>query len=324
MSNAKIARILVPVDLGPTSEELLRYGLAWADFFDSELHVLHVVSYHLPPPGVAAVGLDERAVNDWVGDARTSLANLIATLPIDAARVHTAVRVGRPGGEIEAYATEHRTDLIIMASRRRGSIARAALGSVAEQVVRRAPCPVITVPPDVKIPHWIGAVDTILLPVDLGETTPTAMTYARGLAGMLGSALHVMHVVAPPWERQLTYLPPATVVGQMERLTGVRAEGADPTGSVKSIVRVGDAATSIEDYAEAIHAGLIVMATHGRSTFAQIVLSSVTRALLAHAACPVLTLNARVCRDHARIAWPSPEPRASALPVPAQGPATAA
>jgi nucleotide-binding universal stress UspA family protein len=295
---SKIARILVPVDLSPTSEELLRYGIAWADFFESELHVLHVASCILPPPGVASVGLDPRAVNDWVGDARTSLTNLIASLPVDAARVRTAVRVGRPGGEIEEYATDHHADLIIMASRRRRSVARAALGSVAEQVVRRAPCPVITVPPDVKIPHWLGAIESLLLPVDLGETSPTAMTYARELATKLGAGLQVIHVVAPPWERQLTYLPSAAVVAQMERLTGVRAEGTDATGCVRSTIRVGDAATRIEDYAEDNHAGLIVMATHGRSTFAQIVLSSVTRTLLVHAPCPVLTLNARVCREH--------------------------
>ncbi len=292
-----ISRILVPVDLGPFSEELLRYGIAWADFFECELHVLHVASCLLPPAGVASVGLDARAVaGDWVRDARVSLDRLIAALPIEASRVRAAVRVGRPGAEIETYAADHHADLIVMASRRHGTVARATLGSVAEQVVRKAPCPVITVPPDVKIPHWLGAIESIVLPVDLGETSPMAMTCARELAGSLGAILHVIHVVAPPWERQLTYLPPTGIVQQMEHLTGVRVEGTDATGGVRSTIRVGDAETRIEDYAEDVHAGLIVMATHGRSTFAQIVLGGVTHKLLAHALCPVLTLNAHVCR----------------------------
>lgn len=299
---SKISRILVPIDLGPTSEELIRYAIAWADFFESELHVLHVVSVKLPPPGVAAVGLNVHAVTDWVDDARHSLDRLIASLPVDAARVRTAVRVGRPGAQIKAYAAEHHADLVVMASRRRGRIARAALGSVAEQVVRKAPCPVITVPPEVNVPHWLGGVETMLLPVDLSETTPAAMRYARELARDLGAALHVIHVAVPPWESQLTYLPSSAVVSKMERLTGQRAEGTDPTGCVRSTIRVGDPATKIEDYAEEVHAGLIVMATHSRTTFAGIVLGGVTRKLLAHACCPVLTLNARACRQKASVA----------------------
>src|SRR5690242_11838953 len=251
----KISRVLVPVDLGPTSEELIRYGIAWADFFESELHVLHVASVVLPPPGVASVGLNVHAVTDWVDDAQHSLDRLIASLPIDAARVRTAVRVGRPGARIEAYADEHHADLIVMASRRQGKIARATLGSVAEQVVRTAPCPVITVPPEVKVPHWLGGVETMILPVDLSETSPGAMRYARELATDLGAALHVIHVAVPPWESQLTYLPSSAVIGRMERLTGARVEGADPTGCVRSTVRVGDPATKIEDYAEDVHAG---------------------------------------------------------------------
>jgi nucleotide-binding universal stress UspA family protein len=294
---SKISRILVPVDSGPMSEELLRYGIAWADFFDSELHVLHVTSCLLPPPGVASVGLHPNAViGDWVRESKCALDGLIGGLPIERTRVRTAVRVGSPGGEIERYAAEQRIDLIVMASRRRGTVAR-ALGSVAEQVVRKAPCPVITVPPEVKIPHWLGAIEAMVLPVDLGETSETALAYARELATALGSVLHVLHVATPPWERQLTYLPSAAVITDMERLTGIRAESTDATGNLRSTIRVGDAATRIEDYVEEHHAGLIVMATHGRSTFAQIVLSGVTRKLLAHATCPVLTLNARVCRQ---------------------------
>jgi nucleotide-binding universal stress UspA family protein len=294
-----ISRILVPVDSGPMSEDLLRYGIAWADFFESELHVLHVASCMLPPPGVASVGLHpSAAVGDWVREAKCALDGLIAGLPIEPTRVRTAVRVGSPGGEIERYATERHIDLIVMASRRRGSVARVALGSVAEQVVRKAPCPVITVPPDVKIPHWLGAIETMVLPVDLGETSATALAYARELANALGSVLHVIHVAAPPWERQLTYLPSTADAKEMERLTGVRAEGTDATGNLRSAIRVGDAEATIEDYAEDVHAGLIVMATHGRSTFAQIVLGGVTRKLLARASCPVLTLNAHVCRQH--------------------------
>jgi nucleotide-binding universal stress UspA family protein len=127
------------------------------------------------------------------------------------------------------------------------------------------------------------------------------VAYARELAGDLGSILHVIHVVAPPWERQLTYIPPAAVVAGMERLTGAHTEGTDGPGRVVSTIRVGDAAPKITDYAESVNASLIVMATHGRSAFAQIVLGGVTQRLLADAKCPVLTLNGQVCRRMERV-----------------------
>jgi hypothetical protein len=79
---SKISPILVPVDLGPATEDLVRYGIAWTDLFESELHVLHVASSMMPPHGVVSVGLDVRATNDSVGDARRSLDRLIASLPV--------------------------------------------------------------------------------------------------------------------------------------------------------------------------------------------------------------------------------------------------
>jgi nucleotide-binding universal stress UspA family protein len=294
-------RILVPVDLTPASEDLVRYGIAWADQFGSELHVLHVVAdlaQQAWSPDVA--GLDLAAMTDaWVSDATYALSTLIDALPISPERVRTAVAIGRPATSIEAYAAQHGIDLIILASRPHNFVARTMLSTLTEVVVRNATCPVLTIGGELKMPRWLGGVRTILVPIDLDDTATATLAYARELAMRLDAALRVVHVVAPPWERQLTYLPPAGVVKAVEELTGTIPEhtvfNADAAWDVQSTIRIGDPGDRIMACAEELGADLIVMATHGRNTLARLVLGSVAQKVMRHAHCPVLTLNAHVC-----------------------------
>jgi nucleotide-binding universal stress UspA family protein len=298
-----IHRILVPVDLTAASADTLRYAIAWAELFGSEVYVLHVVPDVLPyTVGVDVVGLAVPTVRDeWLDDARTALAELVASVPIAPEQVRTVVCAGQAAAVIERYAAEHYMDLIVMASHRHSAMARVALGSVAEQVVRKAPCPVVTVPPESKVPRWLGGVRTMLMPTDLGETSRATFEYGRELAVCLGSDLRVLHVVVPPWERQLTYLPPAGVISKLEQLTGARPDSTcfecevDRICDVQSAIRVGDPVGKIMDYADNTHADLIVMATHGRNAFARMVLGSITSKVLRKAHCPVLTLSASAC-----------------------------
>jgi nucleotide-binding universal stress UspA family protein len=286
-----VRRVLVPVDLTDGSEDTLRYALAWAQLMEAELHVAHVVSHGLK-----------------VADATTALAALVSSTPIAADQLHTAVLAGWPAAEIERYATSQQIDLIVMAARGHNAIVRMALGSVAQQIVRRAACPVIVVPPDSKTPRWLGNIHSILMPTDLGDTSKAAFGYARELATMLGAALHVVHVVVPPWERQLTYLPPAGIDKRLDRLTGAwpdrASHGPRSAGDVRSAIRVGDPAAQILAHAERLDADLMVMTTHSRSVFAQMMLGGVTQQVLRKASCPVLTLSPTVCR---RLLEPMPD-----------------
>ncbi len=294
-------RILVPVDLTAESEDAVRYGIGWADQFGSELHVLHVVPDAAQQPWSGDVsGLDLSAITyDWIRDAQRALDTLVCGLPFARERVRTAVGVGRPAASIQAYAVRQDVDLIIMASRHHNLVTRTMLSTLTEDVVRTATCPVLTVPPDVKMPRWLGSVRTILVPIDLDDTATATLAYARDLAMRLDAALRVVHVVAPPWERQLTYLPPAAVVNEVERLTGTIPEhtltDANADWDVQSTIRIGDPGDRIMTCATELGADLIVMATHGRHTLARLVLGSVAQKVMRHAPCPVLTLNARVC-----------------------------
>lgn len=294
-------RMLVPVDLTAGSEDILRYGIAWAQLFDAELHVLHVVP---TGPERALIDLAGGAIpairTDWMRDAGGALQKLVATVTTATDSIRAAVCTGQPAAEIERYAAAEQIDLIVMAARRHTAFARVALGSVAQHIVRRAPCPVVTVPPEAKTPRWLGSVRAMLMPTDLGDTSKAAFGYARELATCLGAALRVIHVVAPPWERQLTYVPPAAISTRIEQLTGIRPDYVDPAADVacdvQSAVRVGEPAVKIMAYAEDVHADLIVMATHSRHAFAQMLPGGVTQKVLRKAHCPVLTLSPIVCR----------------------------
>jgi nucleotide-binding universal stress UspA family protein len=137
--------ILVPSDFSECSDEAVRYGLELARRFDARLHLLHVVQDPVTQPYAVdgfSVPLFE-AVEDWRAQAE---ARLRAAVPEnDRPRVTVASIVATPFAEILDYAAAHNVDLIVMGTHGRGGVSHMLLGSIAERIVRRAPCPVLTV-----------------------------------------------------------------------------------------------------------------------------------------------------------------------------------
>jgi nucleotide-binding universal stress UspA family protein len=132
------SRILVPTDFSAPSEAALAYGRKMADQFNAALHLLHIAEN----PFLRAVSGDRRSLEEaparWLEDRLR-----------EADRRRGAVAIveqsDEPGSEILQYAKSNNIDLIVMGTHGRTGLARAALGSVAETVVRAAPCPVLTV-----------------------------------------------------------------------------------------------------------------------------------------------------------------------------------
>ena len=137
-----LKRILVPVDFSPTSDAALRYGIELARRFTARLYLLNVPEH----PGEAAeaeypIGIFETMQNA----AHDRLWHLLSEEEARELRPECAMRSGDPADAIVRYAHEHDVDVIVMGTRGREGVARVLLGSVAEKVVRRAPCPVLTV-----------------------------------------------------------------------------------------------------------------------------------------------------------------------------------
>ena len=144
-----IKNVLVATDFSPVSETALVYGRALARTFNGTLHVLHVVdnlaarlSYADPVAGVAPPVLQadiERA-------ARRNLEEFVTETDRRELHAVTILRVNASTAtEITEYAKEAAIDVIVIGATGRGAIDRMLMGSVADKVLRRAPCPVLAV-----------------------------------------------------------------------------------------------------------------------------------------------------------------------------------
>lgn len=139
--------VLVPTDFSEASESALRYGKAMAEAFGASLHVVHVMEDLLAHAWAAEVYVSSmpQLRDEIEKESRQRLGALLAEDERQRLRVQTALLAGNPFIEIIRYAKSHDVDLIVMGTHGRGPIAHMLLGSVAEKVVRKSPCPVLTV-----------------------------------------------------------------------------------------------------------------------------------------------------------------------------------
>lgn len=137
--------ILVPTDLSEGADQALDYACDLARMLGAELHLLNVVG--IPALGVPELGvaLASTVIDQLVVENQTALQELARTR-CSAARVgQMLIKAGDPRDTINQTARELGIDLIVMGTHGRRGITRALLGSVAETVVRTAPCAVLTV-----------------------------------------------------------------------------------------------------------------------------------------------------------------------------------
>jgi nucleotide-binding universal stress UspA family protein len=135
--------ILVPTDFGDAAQLALEYAQAIAKRFDAGLRVVHVVETPMPLDIELAAPDAGRANERAMDDARRGLAAVLQG--ITSGNVIGQLLVGHTADQIVAYAADHDVDLIVMGTHGRRALARVIVGSVAERVVRTAPCPVFTV-----------------------------------------------------------------------------------------------------------------------------------------------------------------------------------
>jgi nucleotide-binding universal stress UspA family protein len=140
-------RILVPTDFGKSAENALTYAVAFAEKFGAEVHLLHVVqdlALFIPEAVMIAPPLAP-PVEQFVSAARTALERVVGETARPGIALHPAVAEGTPAEEIVEFARRLDIDLIVMGTHGHTGLAHVLMGSVAEKVVRRAPCPVLTV-----------------------------------------------------------------------------------------------------------------------------------------------------------------------------------
>ena len=147
----QIKRLLVPTDFSEHSEQAALYAVELAKRFQAdEVHCLHVSDIPadlLATSAYAMTGPSQEFIEQVRQENRKNLEafakNRLAGVP-----VRTAFLEGRPFVEIIRYARDHKIDLVVIATHGRTGLTHALFGSVAEKVVRKAPCPVLVVKRD--------------------------------------------------------------------------------------------------------------------------------------------------------------------------------
>jgi nucleotide-binding universal stress UspA family protein len=134
-----VRNILAPTDFSETSDLALRHSVDAARTYSARLYLLHV-------PGPTGEDFEaDFPIGRFETTVRQRLAAFLSEDEIAALRLEYALRIGVPAEEIVRYAQDREIDLIVMGTHGRKGVAHMLLGSVAEHVVRTAPCPVLLV-----------------------------------------------------------------------------------------------------------------------------------------------------------------------------------
>lgn len=144
----KLSQILVPTDFSSTASVALEYAKTLSHALGASLHVLHVVpdplfsamaaGSYIPPP---------EFYENLERNGRQALEQVLSDADRRKFRATLQLTLGFPTEQIVNYAKERRIDLIVMGTHGRGFLTRLLLGSVADKVIRMAPCPVMTIHP---------------------------------------------------------------------------------------------------------------------------------------------------------------------------------
>lgn len=295
-----IEKILFPTDFSASAEQAAGHAQYLARRFGAELHIIHAVVLHGDDPANPVYEFPDP--DELYRLAEEAAERRLGALAADAGEVpvYRAHRRGvAPATVILEYAADVGIDLIVMGTHGRRGLGRLVLGSVAEEVVRLASCPVMTLR-EQEEPRPVEAIDSILVPIDFSEPSKEALAAAVALAEAYDSRLQLLHVVQPVVYPQV-YFPGSTaaVTADYAAINRYAREGLDEiaaeiegfSGSVSTHVVEGYPATTITDFAGDHDSDLIVISTHGHTGIAHLLLGSVAEKVVRLARAPVFVVK---------------------------------
>jgi len=288
---ARLQRLLLARDFSSGSDAALSLALSLGQHLGAEVHTLFADVLQpdpFDPPPEKAGALDRLRMR-FRQRARETVQRA-GYEPDDVRMVHEVIQDAAPGPAILRYADENDIDLIIMGTHGRRGVRKALLGSVATEVVRLAPCPVLTVRPDQRTSAQ--NIQHLIVPIDFSDATPDVLAYADGLAQHLEAELTLVHSVetfAVPEVYGIT--PSAFVTREVHANVRTKMEelASELSATTHTAVLSGNAAAAIEDYVDEHDVDLIVLPTRGQTGLKRFLMGSVAERIIARAVCPVLS-----------------------------------
>ncbi|MEJ2312470.1 MAG: universal stress protein [Gemmatimonadales bacterium] len=293
-----IKKIVYATDFSPCSENAFPIAVRLAASHDAELHMVHAIVLHADDPHDPAHHFPEP--DELYERMRSSAEARMATAAENGGMPHlkivrAQVRGISPAPVILEYAEEQGVDMIVMGTHGRRGLRHLLLGSVAEEVVRMADCPVLTVREDAASASAFGR---ILVPMDYSDNSEVALGYAREIASSEGASLHLLHVLEVgtypdfyfPVQASQMFDMPELKERALQHLRD-RLEKEGPEVPEELHVELGHPAQNIVEYAERAEIDLIVLASHGRTGLERALLGSVAEGVTRRAQCPVLIVK---------------------------------
>lgn len=296
--------ILVPLDGTPLAETALQPAAMLAQRFGAEV-ILLVRSIETWPAGEPAPS-DGLTAMFKAEEYLTTIANKLAE---EGLTVQRAVLGQKPASGISAEADYHQADLIVMATRGRQGLDALLHPSVTWEVLRQTSAPILTwkvkeekgQTPDLTwAPRFLqDASAPLLVPLDGSLLAEQALPLAQEFAQQLGNPLLLVRAAEQPfiagsaidYAQILARAQEWSLTEATSYLERKRLELASAGLGITIHSRLGEATTVIRDEVQAHRAGLVVIASHGRSGLGRFLLGSVARRLLSQLEIPILLVR---------------------------------
>ena len=283
-SQVSLKNILYATDFSRYSDAALPFALSIARKYGSKIFAVHVVSLS-PFANSSPTQAWQALVAQAVREAQKTMDRVKerwSDVPHE-----TLLRKGEIWNELSKLVREKEIDLVVCGTHGRTGISKIVMGSVAEEVYRHAPCPVLTIGPNVVgEPESLGDIHAILYSTDFSSESLAAVPYAVSLARENQARLYLLHVTETPvsalTERELA-----------DRLRGLVPSDAELACAPKAFVDFGEPARKIAELAEELKVDLIVLGPRrsARLPSASHLPQSTAHYVVSRAICPVLTVR---------------------------------
>jgi nucleotide-binding universal stress UspA family protein len=282
-----IDNILVPTDFGPASKRAVALAKEVAQRFRSSVELVNVIN----ESSLGSVDGSLLSLSKLQDEAKIGLdltAKEFADTSIDL-RI-TVLQDFSPSAAVLQIANDSNAQLIVVGTTSKQGFEKLILGSTAEQIIRQARCPVLSVGPHADLPSGRSAgFRNILYATDFSPEAARAGAYALSFAEDSQANLYLCHVldVWTPSENDHLALERSYEAALRRLIPNCAYDWCSP----ECIVKHGDAAEAILTLAEKVKADLIVLGARKSSFWLNHVEQGMTPTLLASATCPILTIS---------------------------------
>ena len=295
-----LQRILCPVDFSECSRQAAAYAVMIAGRWGASvtaLNVLPPIPASLPAGGAGlfpSFAFTPEDLQEFRDEVDSFVRGTGIDVPLD-----PVVAEGDAVEVITHMAGHLPADLLVMGTHGRSGLDRLVLGSVTEKMLRKAPCPVLTVPPRAPGASPAVVVRRVLCGVDFSPSSVKALALAESLARRTGARLTVVHVLESASVLETVGMgasgggpgDPDVHAAARRRLERSLSKDARSGGYVSEVVLPGKPSREILRLAAEEHTDLIVLGAHGARTGA-LAFGSTPNHAVREAACPVLTVRA--------------------------------